>query len=137
MKAANGHSGPDQTDFGDTVISIEQKVIQEKAKYPAERVAVLLVALNEITDIFKSAHGNAELESIRWIGAEGVEPDTTLFKATNTLRFAQKVGFSTCNFGMLLSGIKKPFQHVPDQLKEISGLEKIPITAYYYYGGGQ
>lgn len=124
---------PDQTDFGDTVISIEQKVILEKAKYPAERVAVLLVALNEITDIFKSADGNAELESIRWIGAEGVEPDTTLFKATNTLRFAQKVGFSTCNFGMLLSGIKKPFEHVPDQLKEISGLEKIPITAYYYY----
>jgi len=124
---------PDETDFTAVAGSIEQKVIQKKSEYPPDRVAVLLIALNEVTGIFGAADGNAELESVRWIGAVGVEPDATVFAETGTLGFAERVSFTVCDFGIEMDAIKKPFRHVPARLQEKSGMAQIPATAYMYY----
>jgi branched-chain amino acid transport system substrate-binding protein len=124
---------PDETDYSSLANSIAAKVAQEKSENPPGTVAVLLIALNEVTRIFQAANGNVELESVPWIGAIGVEPDAIPFEESGTVAFAEKVGYTVCDFSVDLTQISDPFQQVPTELQEKSGLARIPSTAYYYY----
>lgn len=124
---------PDETDYSSLANSIAAKVAQEKTENPPGTVAVLLIALNEVARIFQAAEGNVELESVPWIGAIGVEPDTIPFEESGTLAFAEKVGYTVCDFSVDLTQTAAPFQQVPTELQKKSGLARIPSTAYYYY----
>lgn len=124
---------PDEMDFSSIVSSIEQKVKQEQSENPDGNVAVLLISMNEVSDIFKSAAGNTVLESIRWIGSDGVDPDAAVFKETGTFEFAQKTDFTVCNFGIDMEQIKEPYADVPAKLKEKLGTDEVPAAAYFYY----
>ena len=124
---------PNETNFSSIMSSIEQKVKQEKSENPNSKVAVLLISMNEVSDIFKSAAGNSVLESVRWIGSDGVDTNAIIFKGTDNLEFTQKTNFTVCNFGIDINGIKEPYTDVPAKLKEKIGTDKIPTEAYYYY----
>jgi len=125
---------PDETNYASIVGSIQQSVKREKSENPENSVAVLLISMNEVSDIFASAAGNAELESVKWIGGDGVDANVRIFKEKAALHFAEKTEFTVCNFGIDLSGyIKEPFIDVPDRIKEKAGTDKIPAVAYYYY----
>ena len=89
--------------------------------------------MNEVNDILKSAAGNTELESVKWIGCDGVEANTAVFKDKKALEFAKKINFTVCNFGIDLKTVKQPSSDVPKRLKEKAGTDELPITAYYYY----
>jgi branched-chain amino acid transport system substrate-binding protein len=119
-----------ETNYANIVSSIEEKVRIEKSENPPDKVAVLLISFNEAHDIFKAAEGNAELESTRWIGCDGIEANAAVFKEKNTLNFARNTGLIICNFG---ADMNEYYRDIPEKLKQKTGLDKVPVTALFYY----
>ncbi len=124
---------PDETNFSTMLKRVEEKLKQEESENPGSRVAVILISMNEVVDIFKAAAGNAGLEAARWIGCDAVAPDSALFSDNTVREFAGKTGYTVCNFGINLDSIKKPFAGVPSRLQSLTGSEEVPAAAYYYY----
>ena len=124
---------PTETSFANVVKSIEQNVKQQKSKTSASTTAVVLVSFNEANDICKAASGNAALESVRWIGSDGVPAEASLFKDKESLAFAQKVNFEVCNPGIDASAISSDFARIPDRIKQLAGTDQTPTAALNYY----
>lgn len=119
---------PENKDFGNTIASIEQQVKQKKSESSSDKVAVVLISFDEVNEILKAAAGKAELESVRWIGCDGVPAEVTVFKDDSALKFAQKTDFTVCNLG--ISGrVDVDFL---SRLKQKIGTDNIQATDLYY-----
>ena len=95
--------GANQTDFTDTVRTLERHVAQAHRAH-AGRVGVYLTAFDEVVHLFAKAasapRGRAALADVKWYGSDGVAQSKELVANAAAARFAMHVGYPNPILGL-------------------------------------
>lgn len=98
--AAGREYAADATAHAATVTALAADVRAAIAARPAGEVAVYLAGFDEVSQILALASADADLDSVRWYGSDGVVGSTVLLGPPAAVSFMQEVGFPSPIFGL-------------------------------------
>lgn len=98
--------------------SLEAKVIEEVKQNGRDKVAVYVVAYDEIVPIMIQADRHADLGSVRWYGSDGSAQNEALVKNEEAAQFAVKTSFANPIFAVKET---ERFVRVSEQITEEIG----------------
>lgn len=80
--------------------SIKNEVIQQKAIYGSDKVAIYLTVFDQVVKLFRDASNEPELASIKWYGSDGVVLDDKLIADTVVAKFAEQTYYPCPTYGL-------------------------------------
>ncbi|MBV9178694.1 MAG: penicillin-binding protein activator [Nitrososphaeraceae archaeon] len=100
--------------------SLSSKLNQAIAAYGANRVAVYLVAFDEVVPIFIQAQNHPALSLVKWYGSDGSVLNNKLVKNDEAAKFAVKTDFLSPIYGVENDN-NENFKHITSQIQENIG----------------
>lgn len=119
---------PDTKDFNKTTTLLAQSIrdIQSKSNASAGKTAVLCIGLNEGVAILASAADTEGLDTIPWMGTDGIALSDSLMKDPKVADFAIKTHLIATIFGELEN--EKSFMDFSAEVTAKSGLRSTPYA---------
>jgi branched-chain amino acid transport system substrate-binding protein len=87
-------------DLAATVAALREQVDRAIARHGAERLAIYLVAFNEVVEVFGRADTDPVLGSVPWYGSDATAQLDALIRDDRAAEFAVRSGFPNPLFGM-------------------------------------
>ena len=89
------------------------------ARYPADKVAVLVLGFSETAHLLGSAASFDNLHDVRWFGSESLSRDSAFLDHPKASAFAQDVNFVSVRFAPSTNDV---YEHVRDYFADFEGL---------------
>ena len=119
---------PGTTDFSGALTALSPQVRQAVEQYGATAVAVQVIGLDEVRNVFAQASGDAQLASVRWYGGSPT-PLSLIATTPSAAQFAVKTGLIASK---LAEGQGDRFERVKAQVTEKLGHVPQPYSYAAY-----
>jgi ABC-type branched-subunit amino acid transport system substrate-binding protein len=110
--------------------SLSSKVSQAVTQYGADKVAVYLVAFDEVGPIFIGAQNHPVLSIVKWYGSDGSVLNNKLVRNVEAALFAVKTGFVNPIYAV--DNISYKFKLVDNQIQKMIGRVPRPYAEVAY-----
>lgn len=114
--------GINVVDFTSQIQQIKTAVATLTAQHGTGKVGVYIASFDECTNLFKLAINEADLNSIKWFGSDGVVNSAALVADTIAASFAEMTGYFAPTFGLpeIASSKWKPLS---EKIKTQTGID--------------